>query len=150
VVVLEVVPFVPFLPIKANLLPAGRKNQYKRRSMIYDIADRHPQVKKAFVSSGIRYDMIFAKGHDTQDNLQYMRDVIHKHVSGRLKVAPEHTSDDVLSVMRKPSFEKFFFWYKPEYQNQVNRELSEMGMQAPTKGITKNPLPKTSKKRKKN
>ncbi|MFA9391321.1 MAG: YgiQ family radical SAM protein [Prolixibacteraceae bacterium] len=76
-------------------------------SEIYDIADRHPQVKKAFVSSGIRYDMIFAKGHQTPDNLQYMRDVIHKHVSGRLKVAPEHTSDDVLSVMRKPSFELF-------------------------------------------
>lgn len=76
-------------------------------SEIYDIADKHPQVKKAFVSSGIRYDMVFAKGHDTADNLQYMRDVIHKHVSGRLKVAPEHTSDDVLKVMRKPSFDLF-------------------------------------------
>lgn len=74
---------------------------------IYAIADRHPQVKKAFVGSGIRYDLIFAEGHNTPDNLQYMRDVIHKHVSGRLKVAPEHTSDDVLHIMRKPSFSLF-------------------------------------------
>lgn len=192
-------------------------------SEIYAIADKHPKVKKAFVGSGIRYDMIFADGHKTKENLQYMRDVIHKHVSGRLKVAPEHTSDDVLSVMRKPSFElfkqlntffkeenkkaglkqqlipyfisshpgsekkdmadlmletkeldfkleqvqdftptpmtvatviyysgvhpytlkpvftakskeekleqrKFFFWYKPEHRNEVNRELKEMGL----------------------
>lgn len=86
-------------------------------SEIYDIANRHPKIKKAFVSSGIRYDMVFAKGHDTAENLQYMRDVIHKHVSGRLKVAPEHSSDDVLSVMRKPSwevFKKFHAFFKEE------------------------------------
>ncbi|MGF7139962.1 YgiQ family radical SAM protein [Roseimarinus sediminis] len=76
-------------------------------SEIYEIANRHPLVKKAFVSSGIRYDMIFTEGHDSPENLQYMRNVIHHHVSGRLKVAPEHTSDNVLSVMRKPSFELF-------------------------------------------
>ncbi len=76
-------------------------------SEIYKIADTHPGVKKAFVTSGIRYDMIFEKGHDTPENLAYMRDVIRNHVSGRLKVAPEHTSDNVLQVMRKPSFDLF-------------------------------------------
>jgi uncharacterized radical SAM protein YgiQ len=76
-------------------------------SEIYEIAKQHPQVKKAFVSSGIRYDLIFARGHDTPENLEYMRNVIHNHVSGRLKVAPEHTSPKVLSVMRKPSFGLF-------------------------------------------
>jgi uncharacterized radical SAM protein YgiQ len=74
---------------------------------VYKIANRHPDVKKAFIGSGIRYDLIFAEGQETPDNLQYMREVIHHHVSGRLKVAPEHTSDDVLSVMRKPSFNLF-------------------------------------------
>ncbi len=74
---------------------------------IYQLADRHPLVKKAFVGSGIRYDLIFAEGQDTVDNLDYMREVIRNHVSGRLKVAPEHTSDDVLKVMRKPSFGLF-------------------------------------------
>lgn len=76
-------------------------------SEIYEIAQQHPQVKKAFVSSGIRYDLIFSKGHDTPENLGYMRNVIHNHVSGRLKVAPEHTSPQVLSIMRKPSFGLF-------------------------------------------
>jgi uncharacterized radical SAM protein YgiQ len=87
---------------------------------IYKIANQHPQVKKAFVSSGIRYDLIFAKGQSTPDNLQYMRDVIHKHVSGRLKVAPEHASDDVLKIMRKPSFDlfkKFMKFFKEENEN---------------------------------
>lgn len=71
---------------------------------IYAIADNHPQIKKAFIGSGIRYDLIFTEGYDTEDNLQYMREVIQKHVSGRLKVAPEHTSNNVLKIMRKPTF----------------------------------------------
>lgn len=88
-------------------------------SEIYNIANRHHQVKKAFISSGIRYDMVFSSGHDTPENLQYMREVITKHVSGRLKVAPEHTSKEVLRIMRKPSFDLFhklmeFF----NYENQ--------------------------------
>lgn len=67
-------------------------------------------VKNAFVSSGIRYDMVFHKtGNRKIDaaNLDYLREVIRHHVSGRLKVAPEHASDKVLSVMRKPNFGLF-------------------------------------------
>jgi uncharacterized radical SAM protein YgiQ len=74
---------------------------------IYKIANQHPLVKKAFVGSGIRYDLVFAEGQSTADNLQYIREVIRNHVSGRLKVAPEHTSDNVLKIMRKPSFNVF-------------------------------------------
>lgn len=74
---------------------------------IYEIANQHPAVKKAFITSGIRYDLIFEKGHDTPQNIEYMRNVIRKHVSGRLKVAPEHTSNNVLNIMRKPSFDLF-------------------------------------------
>jgi len=67
-------------------------------------------VKKAFIGSGIRYDLIFHRVDDEQvnkGNLDYLDQVIEKHVSGRLKVAPEHTSDHVLEVMRKPSFAQF-------------------------------------------
>lgn len=58
-------------------------------------------IKKAFIGSGIRYDMI------PDDGGNYLREVIRNHVSGRLKVAPEHTEDSVLRLMRKPSFELF-------------------------------------------
>lgn len=67
-------------------------------------------VKKAFIGSGIRYDIIFNRVDDdavNKGNLEYLDQVIGKHVSGRLKVAPEHTSDDVLDIMRKPSFSQF-------------------------------------------
>ena len=74
---------------------------------IYKLARNHKGVKKAFIGSGIRYDLIFATGQSTEENLEYMREVIRNHVSGRLKVAPEHTSDNVLKLMRKPSFNLF-------------------------------------------
>lgn len=67
-------------------------------------------VKKAFIGSGIRYDLVFHQVADddvNKGNLDYLDQVIEKHVSGRLKVAPEHTSDDVLNIMRKPSFSQF-------------------------------------------
>lgn len=70
-----------------------------------------PGVKKAFIGSGIRYDIIFHKTRDeavNEANEAYLEEVIVNHVSGRLKVAPEHTADKVLNIMRKPSFSIFF------------------------------------------
>lgn len=71
--------------------------------------DEHPEVKKAFVGSGIRYDLLTRSYNKKADDSieEYMEQVLTKHVSGRLKVAPEHTSDDTLHVMRKPSFKHF-------------------------------------------
>ena len=78
---------------------------------IYQSAAAHPNVKKAFVSSGVRYDLLVPQNDpkDDQDNHyeEYTKQLVTHHVSGRLKVAPEHTSDDVLKVMRKPSFQLF-------------------------------------------
>lgn len=77
---------------------------------LYRKVRQHPKVKKAFVGSGIRYDMILHKtGRETVDknNRKYLHEVIKHHVSGRLKVAPEHSSDEVLKFMRKPSFKLF-------------------------------------------
>ena len=74
---------------------------------LYKKVRQHPDVKKAFIGSGIRYDMILKETSDPQvnkNNMEYLREVIKHHVSGRLKVAPEHTSDQVLELMRKPSF----------------------------------------------
>jgi uncharacterized radical SAM protein YgiQ len=77
---------------------------------LYRKVRQHPDVKKAFIGSGIRYDMILKETSDPQvnkNNMEYLREVIKHHVSGRLKVAPEHTSDQVLELMRKPSFKLF-------------------------------------------
>ena len=77
---------------------------------LYKKVRAHPDVKKAFIGSGIRYDMILKETSDPQvnkNNMEYLREVIKHHVSGRLKVAPEHTSDQVLDLMRKPSFKLF-------------------------------------------
>jgi uncharacterized radical SAM protein YgiQ len=78
-------------------------------------------IKKLSVGSGIRYDMFFdEQGNIPEDKMTYARDLIKHYVSGRLKVAPEHTSDHVLEIMRKPSF-KLFYQLKKLF-DQVNRE----------------------------
>ena len=77
---------------------------------IYRAVDALPGVKKSFIGSGVRYDLSM---HHTGDqrvdaaNRAYNEELIRNHVSGRLKVAPEHTEDRVLEIMRKPSFEQF-------------------------------------------
>ena len=71
---------------------------------VYRTASEVEGVKKCFVGSGVRYDLVLADG---KSGLAYARRLIKHHVSGRLKVAPEHTSDHVLQLMRKPSFELF-------------------------------------------
>ncbi len=85
-------------------------NSHQPMINLYQKVRKMPKIKKAFVSSGVRYDMIFdnTKNTDNQEiNKNYFRQLLKHHVSGRLKVAPEHTSDDVLNMMRKPTFELF-------------------------------------------
>ena len=77
---------------------------------IYRAVDALPQVKKSFIGSGVRYDLLLHKSGETQRDkaaADYTKELILKHVSGRLKVAPEHTSERVLHYMRKPSFDLF-------------------------------------------
>ncbi|MBR1387062.1 MAG: YgiQ family radical SAM protein [Alloprevotella sp.] len=90
---------------------------------IYRAVDALPEVKKSFVGSGVRYDLLLHQSKDEECNRharEYTRELILHHVSGRLKVAPEHTSDAVLNVMRKPSF-KLFYEFKRVF-DQINRE----------------------------
>lgn len=90
---------------------------------IYRSADKIKGVKKSFIGSGVRYDLILHKAdgeHISRSNMEYAEELIEKHVSGRLKVAPEHTSDKVLYLMRKPSF-KLFYDFKRIF-DRINKE----------------------------
>lgn len=78
---------------------------------IYKKVDALPYIKKSFVGSGIRYDLM---------NESYGRELITRHVSGRLKVAPEHTSPNVLQLMRKPLWEQYERFHR--FFQQVNDE----------------------------
>lgn len=77
---------------------------------IYKAVDSLPGIKKSFIGSGVRYDLLLHRSDDENINKaakEYTRELICRHVSGRLKVAPEHTSDRVLKLMRKPPFSQF-------------------------------------------
>ncbi|RRB11539.1 YgiQ family radical SAM protein [Larkinella knui] len=90
---------------------------HKPMTELYRKVDAHPAIKKAFVGSGVRYDLLvddFNKNNADGNHDEYMEQLVTRHVSGRLKVAPEHTSDDTLRVMRKPSF-KYFKLFKQKY-----------------------------------
>ena len=90
---------------------------------IYHAVDAMPGIKKSFIGSGVRYDLLLHKSKDANANksaAEYTRELIVRHVSGRLKVAPEHTSDKVLYLMRKPSFE-LFYEFKRIF-DKLNRE----------------------------
>lgn len=78
----------------------------KPLTRLYKKVSDHKDVKKAFVTSGIRYDLFIDK-IDEKDYYEYAKELITNHVSGRLKVAPEHTNNEVLKLMRKPSFALF-------------------------------------------
>ena len=113
-------------PVICNNLDTSHEQMTK----LYKKVDEHPKVKKAFVGSGIRYDLLvddFNKNNEDGNHDEYIEQVITRHVSGRLKVAPEHTSDDTLKVMRKPSF-KYFHKFKEKYdkiseKHNLNQQL---------------------------
>ena len=84
---------------------------HRRLLDIYHAVDCIPGIKKSFIGSGVRYDLLLHHSSDDDTNQaarEYTRELICRHVSGRLKVAPEHTSDRVLRLMRKPSFQQFY------------------------------------------
>ena len=90
---------------------------------IYHAVDALPGIKHSYIGSGVRYDLLLHRSKDEASNqaaMQYTRELICKHVSGRLKVAPEHTSDRVLYLMRKPSFSQFYDFKR--IFDRINRE----------------------------
>ncbi len=90
---------------------------------IYRAVDAIPGIKRSFIGSGVRYDLLLHDAGDEAVNrgtAAYTRELITRHVSGRLKVAPEHTSDAVLRFMRKPSFDRFYEFKR--IFDRINRE----------------------------
>lgn len=90
---------------------------------IYEAVDRQPGIRKSFIGSGVRYDLLLHRSNDPDTDKaaqDYTRELICRHVSGRLKVAPEHTSDRVLNFMRKPSFRQFIVFKR--IFDRINRE----------------------------
>ena len=90
---------------------------------IYRSVDKMPGIKKSFIGSGVRYDMLLHRSKDEATNKaadEYTKELITNHVSGRLKVAPEHTSDRTLNTMRKPSF-KQFYQFKKKF-DEINKK----------------------------
>ena len=96
---------------------------HSRLLEVYRAVDALPGIKKSFIGSGVRYDLLLYRSKDEAANRaaqEYTRELITRHVSGRLKVAPEHTSDRVLQLMRKPSFQQFY-----EFKRQFDRICRE-------------------------
>ena len=90
---------------------------------IYKAVDQLPGIKKSFIGSGVRYDLLLHRYAEEPLNKAaqtYTEELIARHVSGRLKVAPEHTQDGVLKQMRKPSFSQFGQFKK--IFDKVNRQ----------------------------
>jgi uncharacterized radical SAM protein YgiQ len=82
---------------------------HKSLTTLYKKVDRVEGIKKSFIGSGVRYDLLFPEWNKFagKDEAEYLEELVRNHVSGRLKVAPEHTSPQVLSLMRKAPFDLF-------------------------------------------
>jgi uncharacterized radical SAM protein YgiQ len=102
---------------------------HKVLTFLYRKVNRIPGIKKAFVGSGIRYDLLFRewnKNSGPAEN-EYLEELITNHVSGRLKVAPEHTSPLVLNLMRKAPFD-LFRKLKREFERITEKEGLKYGI----------------------
>jgi len=96
---------------KSCLFPGMCPNlnhSHRRLLELYHRIDAVPGVKHSFIGSGIRYDLFLDEnGFLDGTSAEYMKELVLRHTSGRLKVAPEHTEDHVLKLMNKPSFGLF-------------------------------------------
>jgi uncharacterized radical SAM protein YgiQ len=90
---------------------------------LYQAVDKIPGIKKSFIGSGVRYDLLvhqFDTGEWSKAARDYTQELLGKHVSGRLKVAPEHTTPEVLNCIRKPDFSTFYQFKK--IFDKINKE----------------------------
>lgn len=84
-------------------------SDHKQLTELYRKVDLIDGIKKSFIGSGVRYDLLFPEWNINagRNEAEYLEELVTRHVSGRLKVAPEHTSSGVLSLMRKAPFDLF-------------------------------------------
>ena len=102
------------------------ETSHKPMTDIYRTVSAHQKIKKAFVTSGIRYDLFMgeSKKNDKEKGYsEYAEELVTNHVSGRLKVAPEHTSNEILEIMRKPPFKLF-----QEFKENFDRICKKKGI----------------------
>ena len=96
---------------KSCLFPSPCKNMDRDHSRLLDLykrVDSVPGIRHSYIGSGIRYDLFLSEeGYVDQSSRPYLKELVLNHTSGRLKVAPEHTQDNVLYYMAKPSFRLF-------------------------------------------
>ena len=98
---------------------------HKPITALYRQVDSLPDVKHVTIGSGIRYEMLLPEDRETDLKYglsEYLHQIVNKHVSGRLKVAPEHTDPEVLRLMRKPGFDQFLIFLE-----KFNRENQKCG-----------------------
>ncbi len=96
------------------------KNSHKRQIDLLKKIREIPKVKKAFVRSGIRYDLIL---EDTRYGEIYLEELLRHHISGQMKIAPEHTDQKVLESMGKPDKQKLLA-FKKLYES-TNKKLGK-------------------------
>jgi uncharacterized radical SAM protein YgiQ len=97
---------------------------HKPLTNLYKQAEAIKGIKKIYIGSGIRYDMLIGRSAEDDKRFgltDYTRNLVKNHISGRLKVAPEHTSDHILKIMRKPSF-KLFHQFKQTFDKLNQQE----------------------------
>ncbi len=106
-------------PQKCNNL----KFDHNPITALYQEVIKNKAVKHVTIGSGIRYDMLLTDKEELKAKYglhKYLTQVVNNHVSGRLKVAPEHTDSEVLALMRKPSFDHFLMFLK-EFEKENRR-----------------------------
>ncbi|PKO07721.1 MAG: YgiQ family radical SAM protein [Chloroflexi bacterium HGW-Chloroflexi-3] len=98
--------------ISPEVCSALRPNHLPQIDLLKSVRE-HPQVRKVFVASGLRYDLII---DDRQFGNKYLEEILAHHVSGQFKIAPEHTESKILKLMGKPASEKLL-----EFKNRVDK-----------------------------
>ena len=109
---------------KSCLFPSACSNMdrnHERVLALYRRVDAVKGIRHSYIGSGVRYDLFLdEKGFVDGSGKKYLRELMLRHTSGRLKVAPEHTEDKVLYYMAKPSF-RLFERLRAEF-DKINRE----------------------------
>jgi uncharacterized radical SAM protein YgiQ len=108
------------------IFPSICKNLNANHRPLFDLykqVNQIPGIKKSFIGSGVRYDLLvhaYEDGELSKAARDYTQELVKNHVSGRLKVAPEHTSTEVLNCIRKPAFAAFY-QFKKQF-DKINKE----------------------------
>jgi uncharacterized radical SAM protein YgiQ len=110
-------------PDKQCLYPqvcSSLQTDHSRQIHLLQSLRKIPGIKKVFVASGIRHDLLLA---DKKHGTSYLRELVKHHISGQLKIAPEHTTPSVLALMGKPQPQELF-----HFKNLFEKMNSEAGL----------------------